>query len=146
MSTLTPAAGGGIVIPMLVCRDAAAEIGFCQAAFGAVELSRRAAPDGTVVHALLTIVGAMVMVHGEFPSLSSRAPQSDGSSPVVVYLYVKDADAAMAQAVTAGAQVLLPAQNQFWGDRVGRVMDPAGHVWNIAARLPKSAGAAGESR
>ena len=64
------------VIPMLVCRDAASEIDFCRAAFGAVELSRRAAADGTVVHATLTIGEALIFVHGEFPALGSRPKQN----------------------------------------------------------------------
>jgi PhnB protein len=120
---------------MLVCRDAAAEIEFCKAAFDAVELSRRAAPDGTVVHATLKIGEAMIMVHDESPHLASRAPQSDGSSSVVIYLLVDDADAVIAKAVKAGARILIPAANQFWGDRLGRIIDPAGHVWNIASRI-----------
>jgi PhnB protein len=120
---------------MLVCTDAASEIDFCKAAFGAVELARRSACDGTVVHATLAIEKAMVMVHGEFPSLASRAPQSDGSSSVVIYVYVEDADAVIERAVVAGARVLIPVANQFWGDRVGRIIDPFGHVWNVATRV-----------
>ena len=127
-----------IVIPMLVCRDAASEIDFCKAAFGAVELARRSAPDGGVVHATLKIGEALVMVHGEFPNLASRAPQSDGTSPVVNYIYVEAVDTVIERAMAAGARVLIPAANQFWGDRVGRIIDPAGHVWNIAARIKKA--------
>jgi len=124
-----------LVIPMLVCRDAAAEIDFCRRAFGAVELSRRAAQDGSVVHATLKIGEAMIMVHDESPHLASRAPQTDGASSVVIYLYCEAVDPAIERAISAGARVLLAAANQFWGDRVGRIVDPAGHVWNIAARI-----------
>jgi len=123
------------VIPMLVCRDAAREIDFCKAAFDAMELSRRAEPDGTVVQATLTVGGAMIMIHGEFPNLASRAPLEDGSSPVVIYLYVEDVDAVVNRALSAQGRVLLPVKNQFWGDRTGRIIDPAGHVWNVATRL-----------
>src|SRR6516165_10124412 len=91
------------VIPMLVCRDAAAEIDFCKAAFGAVELSRRAEANGTVVHATLTIGEAMVFVHGELPALASCSPRSDGSSSVVIYVYLEDVDRAIDRAVAAGA-------------------------------------------
>lgn len=125
------------VIPMLVCRDGAAEIGFCMAAFGAVERSRRVSPDGAVVHATLTIGGATIMVHGEFPNLASRAPQTDGTSSVVIYLYVEDVDPVIAQALTAGAEILIPAKTQPWGDRIGRIIDPSGHLWNVAARIEK---------
>jgi PhnB protein len=122
------------VIPMLVCRDAASEIDFCKAALGAVELSRRADAHGTVVHATLTIGEALVFLHGEFPSLGSRPPQLDGSSSVVIYVYLEDVDMAIDRAVAAGARVLIPVTNALWGDRVGRIIDPSGHVWNVATR------------
>ena len=123
------------VIPMLVCSDAASEINFCKTSSGAVELSRREAPDGTVAQATMTIGEAMLMIHGEFPALASRAPQLDGSSPVVIYLYVEDVDTVVNRALGAQARILLPVANQFWGDRVGRIIDPAGHVWNVATRI-----------
>jgi PhnB protein len=136
MSNVKPIADGvRAVIPMLVCRDAASEVDFCKAAFGAVELARRPTPDGAVVHAILTIGETMIMIHGEFPNLASRAPQPDGSSSVVIYLYVGDVDTMIDRAVVAGAKILLPVTNQLWGDRVGRIIDPSGHVWNVAARI-----------
>jgi PhnB protein len=120
-------------IPMLVCRDAAAEIAFCKAVFGAVEWSCRT-EDGVVLHALLGIGGAMVMLHGETAHLASRAPESDGSSPVVIYLYTEDVDGVVGRALAAGARLLTAVQDQAWGDRMGRIIDPAGHVWNVASR------------
>ena len=105
--------GVPVVMPMLVCRDAAAEIDFCKAAFGAVEMVRRPGPDGTVAHATLTIGAALIMIEGEWPGLASHAPQVDGSSPVVIYVYVEDVDAVMERAVAAGAKVLLPVKDQF---------------------------------
>jgi PhnB protein len=126
------------VIPMLVCRDGASEIEFCRAAFGAVEVARRRTPDGTVVHAALAIGEEIVMVHGVFDHLASRPPNADGSSPVVIYLYLDNVDIVIDRAVAAGAKVLLPAADQSWGDRVGRILDPAGHVWNIARRAATS--------
>jgi PhnB protein len=124
-----------MLIPMLVCRDAAAEIEFCKTAFAAVELSRRTAKDGSVVHATLKIHQSLFMVHDVSPQLSSKAPELDGSSPVVTYLYGDEVDSLMERAVRAGARILLPAEDQFWGDRVGRIVDPSGHVWNIASRI-----------
>lgn len=124
-----------MIIPMLVCRDAAAEIIFCQQAFGAVELSRREGEGGTVVHATLRIHQSLIMVHDESPHLASRAPEKDGSSSVVTYLYGDEVDSVIDKAVAAGARVLLPAADQSWGDRVGRIVDPEGHVWNVAARI-----------
>jgi PhnB protein len=123
------------VIPMLVCADAAAEIEFCKAAFGAQELSRRSGADGVVTHATLGIGELLIMVHGETAHLASRAPLNDGSSPVVIYLYLEDADAVVERAVVAGARILTPIADQFWGDRMGRIVDPHGHVWNVASRV-----------
>jgi PhnB protein len=135
-----------VVIPMLVCRDVSAEIDFCKTAFGAVELGRRPGPDGSVAHALLTVGGGMIIVEAEWPALASRAPPPDGSSPVVVYVYVVDVDAAVGRAVAAGARVLLPVKDQFWGDRTGRVVDPAGHVWTVATRVEETSAAEREAR
>jgi PhnB protein len=126
------------VIPMLVCRDVSAEIDFCKTTLGAVELGRRPGPDGTVVHALLTIGGAMIIIEGEWPTLASRAPQPDGSSPVIIYVYVEDVDTVIERAVAAGARVLLPVKDQFWGDRTGRIIDPSGHVWTISTRVEET--------
>jgi PhnB protein len=138
--------GASVVIPRLFCRDVAAEIDFCKSALGAVELGRRPGPDGTAMHALLTISGAMVMIEAEIPALPSRAPQPDGSSPVVVYVYVEDVDQTVERAVAAGAKILFPVQTQFWGDRLAWVMDPAGHVWTIATRVEETSAAERDQR
>lgn len=124
-----------VVIPRLICRDPATAIDFCVGALGAVELGRRPGPDGAVVHALLTIGPAMIMIEAEWPTLPSRAPVSDGSSPVVIFVYVEDVDQTVERAGGRGARVLIPAQNQFWGDRTAWIMDPSGHVWTIATRI-----------
>ena len=135
-----------VVMPMLVCRDVAAEIDFCKTTFGAVELGSRPGPDGSVVHALMTIGGAMIMIEGEWPTVASRAPQPDGSSPVVIYVYVEEVDKVIERAVAAGANVLLPPKNQFWGDRTGRIIDPSGHVWTISTRVEETSSAEREDR
>jgi PhnB protein len=127
-----------VVIPRLVCRDPAAAIDFCAEALGAVELNRRPGPDGTVAHALMTIGPAMIMIEGEWPTLPSRAPKADGSSPVVIFVYVHDVDKTVERAIAAGAQVLVPLQDQFWGDRIAWIMDPSGHVWTIATRIEET--------
>ena len=147
VSNVRPIPGGvPIVMPMLVCRDAATEVEFCKTTFEAVEMVRRSGPDGTVVHAALTISGAMVMIEAEWPSLGSRAPQADGSSPVVIYVYVEDVDAVVGRAVAAGAKILLPVKNQFWGDRTGRIIDPSGHVWTISTRIEETSAVEREER
>jgi PhnB protein len=130
--------GASVVIPRLVCRDPAAAIAFCASTFGAVERVRRPGPDGTVAHALMTIGPAMIMIEGEWPTLPSRAPIPDGSSPVVIYVYVEDVDQTVERAIAGGAKVLVPAQNQFWGDRIAWIMDPSGHTWTIATRFEET--------
>jgi len=97
-----------IVIPRLVCRDPAAAIDFYARAFGAVELNRRPGPDGTVAHALMTIDRAMVMIEAEWPTLPSRAPLADGSSPVVIFVYVEDVDKKIELAVANVLRVMVP--------------------------------------
>jgi PhnB protein len=130
--------GASVVIPRLVCRDPAAEVDFCASTFDAVERVRRPGPDGTVAHALMTIGPAMIMIESEWPTLTSRAPAPDGSSPVVMYVYVEDVDQTVDRAIAGGARVLLPVQNQFWGDRTACIIDPSGHVWTIATRIEET--------
>jgi PhnB protein len=127
------------VFPMLVCQSPEAEMDFCAAAFGAVEQVRRPGPDGTPIHIALRINDAFLVVQSEFPDVvASRAPAADGSSPVVIFVYVPDVDQAVERAAAVGAKVLMPPQDQFWGDRTARVLDPSGHVWTVASRIEKT--------
>jgi PhnB protein len=127
------------VFPMLVCQSPEAEVNFCAAAFGAVEQVRRPGPDGSPIHIAMRINDAFLVVQSEFPDVvASRAPSADGSSPVVIFVYVADVDQAVERAVGMGAKVLIPAQNQFWGDRTARILDPSGHVWTVASRIEET--------
>ena len=127
------------VFPMLVCRNPEAEMDFCASAFGAVEQVRRPGPDGSAIHIAMRINEAFVVAQAEsLDMVASRAPNPDGSSPVVIYVYVVDVDSAVELAVTMGAKVLLPAQDQFWGDRTARILDPSGHVWTVASRIEET--------
>ena len=130
--------GASVIIPRLVCRDPVAEIDFCTKIFGAVEQMQRPGPDGRVAHALITIGPAMVMLESEWPPLPFRAPELDGRSSVVLYVYVEDVDRAIERAQAAGARILIPLTNQFWGDRTAWIMDPAGHVWTVATRIEET--------
>lgn len=127
-----------VVIPRLFCTDPAGELDFCVRALGAVEIGRRHGQDGALVHALLTLGGEMLMIEGEWPTLPSRAPAMDGSSPVVIFLYVEDVDRVVALASEAGAETLLPPEDKFWGDRIAWIMDPSGHVWTLATRIEQT--------
>lgn len=122
-------------MPRLMCEDAAAEMEFLIRTFAAEELNRRPGPDGKVAHGLLKISGEMIMIEGVWPTLPSRAPRPDASSPVVIFVYVADVDTTVDRAVANGARVLVPLQDQFWGDRIAWFIDPAGHVWTVASRI-----------
>ena len=124
-----------LIMPRLVCRDPGAEMDFCIGTFDAEDLNRRLGPDGKVARGLLEISGEMVMIEGEWSGVPSRPPAPDGSSPVVIFVYVPDVDTTLSRAVANGATVLVPLQNQFWGDRIGWFSDPAGHVWTVASRI-----------
>ena len=127
-----------IIIPRLFCHDPDAEIAFCVGVFDATELNRRPGPDGSVVHALLEIGPEMIMIEAIWPSLPSRAPHPDGSSPVVIFVYVPDVDAVVAKARDHGATILVSPENQFWGDRVAWLQDPSNHVWTVATRIEET--------
>ena len=131
-------AGASRIIPRLVCRDAAAEIDFLTEVFHATVGVRRPAPDGRTAHAMMLFDAAMLMVESEWPEVSSRAPVADGTSPVVIYIYVGNVDETVARATARGAVLLAPVTTQFWGDRTGWIMDPAGHVWTIASRVEQT--------
>jgi PhnB protein len=120
--------------PHLVVDDAAAAIDFYVKAFGATEHGRVPHPDGRLVHAALDINGSMVMLNDDFPDFNegkSSTPTALGGTPVTIHLQVPDVEAAFARAVDAGAVVVAPLEDQFWGDRYGIVRDPFGHQWSL---------------
>jgi PhnB protein len=122
--------------PALTVSDAAEAIGFYKNAFGAKERFRMASPDGKhVVHAEVTIGDSVFMLGEEMPGQGCRAPQSLGGTPVGFYVYVEDVDRAFERAVAAGAEVKMPLEDMFWGDRIGSVTDPSGHVWTLASHV-----------
>lgn len=123
------------VSPHLVVDDAAAAIDFYVKAFDATELGRVPHPDGRrLVHAALQINGAMIMLNDDFPEMTdgkSTTPTSLGGTPVTIHLTVADVDAKFQKAIDAGATVVAPLEDQFWGDRYGMVRDPFGHQWSL---------------
>ncbi len=127
------------VTPHLVLDGAAKAIEFYKAAFGAEELHRMPAPDGQrLMHAEIKIGDSVIMLADDFPEFMGgkhRNPKKLGASSVTVHLYVKNADAAFAQATKAGATPVMPLTDMFWGDRYGMVVDPFGHQWSIATHV-----------
>ena len=127
-------AGYHSVTPYLSVRDAAAAIAFYQRAFGAVEKTRYA--DGTRIgHAELCIGDSIVMLADEYPEMGFNAPPAGGLSSVSMMLYVTNVDAVVANAVAAGARLERPVADQFYGDRLGTVIDPYGQRWYVATHV-----------
>ena len=116
------------VTPYLVAEDAPRLIDFLVEAFGAVERMRMPMPDGGIGHAEVEIAGAAVM-------LGSASPPDFPPVAAQLHLYVEDADAVYARAVAAGATAIAEPADQFYGDRLGRIADPAGNVWSIATHI-----------
>lgn len=141
ISNITPT-----LTPHIVCDGAAAAIEFYKRAFGAEELIRVPGQDGKLMHACVTINGAMLMMMDEMKEMGAVGPNTLGGSPVTLHLSVADADAAVARAVDAGATVAMPVQDMFWGDRYGIVKDPFGHSWSIAHPLRDTAMSEAELR
>lgn len=127
-------ADGPALGPYLIVRDAAEAIGFYERAFGAREVMRLVGPAETVAHAEIALGGLLVMLAEEAPHAGNSGPETLGGSPVRLHLYVEDVDAVVERAVAAGAEVLIPVADQFYGDRAGRLADPFGHVWIVASR------------
>jgi PhnB protein len=119
----------------LIVRGASEALEFYKNAFGAAELYRLNMPDGKIAHGEFKIGDSIIMISDENPGCSSASPESLGGSPVSLYLYVTDADATFANAIKAGAKETMPLANHFWGDRMGKVVDPFGHNWLIATHI-----------
>ena len=126
-----PTAYAGIT-PYLIVRDATRALEFYKNAFGAAELMRFPGPDGTIGHAEMKIGEGIFMLADESPVARHKSPQALGGSTVSMLFYVPDVDARFARAMAAGATVMKPLQDQFYGDRSGTISDPFGHVWTIA--------------
>lgn len=118
-------------IPYLCVQGAASALEFYQQAFGAKEVLRLTEPGGKIGHAELDFNGARVFVADEYPDHGVLSPRSLGGSPVSIVLVVEDVDALTARAVAAGARLLRPVEDQFYGDRTGKLEDPFGHIWHV---------------
>jgi PhnB protein len=135
MSTTVKAIPEGhhAITPYLVVRNGTQAIEFYKKAFGAEERFRMNTPDGkSIGQSELKIGDSLFMLADEFLQMNSLSPESIGGSPVSMYMYVEDVDAVFNQAVSAGATVLNPVMDMFYGDRWGYIKDPFGHLWSIA--------------
>jgi PhnB protein len=129
--------GYNTVTPYLIIRGAAKAIEYYKEAFGAKEVFRMDGPDGKVGHAELQIGDSRIMLADENPQMGAGHTSADsiGGSPVSIYLYLPDVDSVVERAVAAGAKILKPVQDQFYGDRSGFLQDPFGHLWGIATHV-----------
>lgn len=137
MTNPIPAGHEGL-IPHLVCSPCAEALEFYKKAFGAEEVHRMPGPDGRLMHAAMRLDGRFLFLADDFPEYcggKASNPNALGGTPVTIHRYVKDCDSAMNQAVKAGASVVMPASDMFWGDRYGMVKDPFGHQWSIATHI-----------
>jgi PhnB protein len=123
------------VTASLTLKDGAAAIDFYQRAFGAREVMRVASPDGKIMHAEIQVGDSRIMLADEYPGMGCVSPVSAGHATSSLYLYVPDVDAAFARAVGAGAKVVMPVTDMFWGDRFAAVDDPSGHRWGLATHV-----------
>ncbi|MEN9572487.1 MAG: hypothetical protein RL514_342 [Verrucomicrobiota bacterium] len=123
------------VTPYLIIKGAARALDFYQRAFGATELMRLPSPGDQIGHAEILLGGSHIMLADECPQMNALSPQTIGGTPVLLHLYVPDADALFAQAIAAGATVEQPMENKFYGDRSGSVLDPFGHRWTLSTHI-----------
>ena len=123
------------VTPYLVIQGAGAAIDYYKKVFGATERMRMPAPGGMIGHAEIQVGGSVIMLADEFPQMGFRGPKSVGGTPVSLMLYVPNVDEVFKRALDAGAKELRPVADQFYGDRLGTLEDPFGHVWSIGTHV-----------
>jgi PhnB protein len=121
--------------PHLPVDDAKKAIEFYKRAFGATERGVMPGPNDTIAHAELQIGDSVLMLADAFPQSAVRPPKEVGATTVGLFLYVGDVDEVVQQAIDAGATLTMPVEDQFWGDRYGKVTDPFGHEWQIATHV-----------
>jgi PhnB protein len=120
------------VTPYLIFSGAGDAIAFYKRALGAEEVMRMADPGGRIQHAEIKIGDSRIMLADEHPEIQALSPKTVGGSPVSIHLYVEDVDTAVEHAVAAGAKLIRPVADQFYGDRLGGIEDPFGYRWFIA--------------
>ena len=120
------------VTPYLIIDGATEAIEYYKNAFGAVELFRMPAPGGKIGHAEIKIGDSPIMLADEHPEMGYKSPTSYGGTPVSLMIYVEDVDATFKQAIAAGGKEQRAVADQFYGDRLGTLTDPFGHVWTIS--------------
>lgn len=126
-------------IPHLAVDGAERAIAFYEAAFGAKCEDTHAAEDGRLMHARLSIGSGALLLHDDFPEFGEvggvKAPDRLGGTSMTVHLDSDKPDALWERATKAGAEIVMPLDDQFWGQRYGKLRDPFGHVWSIGGSV-----------
>lgn len=136
MADVKPIPDGYPTVTPYLCVDGAADaIRFYTSVLGASERMRIGGPGDRVGHAELALGDSVIMLADEWPEMGIRGPRSIGGSPVTLSIYVEDVDATVESALAAGARATQPVENRFYGDRVGQIEDPFGHLWSIATHV-----------
>ena len=125
------------VFPYLRVRDTAEAMRFYAAAFGAEEIFRLTEPNGRIGHAEMQLGPAVLMLSDPYPEYGLNAPVGDDDMGTTVHLHVENADAMAERAVAAGAEMLMPPTDQFYGERSCRLRDPFGHTWLLGHEIEK---------
>ena len=123
------------ITPYLIVKDGVSMLEFYKRAFGAAELFRVSGPGGKIGHAEMQIGNSRLMLADEHPEMGAVSPPSLGGSPCYIVLYVEDCDTIFNAAVAAGAEVVHPLANKFYGDRSATIKDPSGHQWTISTHI-----------
>ena len=121
------------ITPTLTIKGTSEAIEFYKKAFGAQEIYRFLGPDGkSIMHAEIKIGDSKIMLCDEMPQMCMLSPKSTGGPSGSIYLYVQNSDDVFNKALSTGAKTKMPMMDGFWGDRIGTIEDPYGHIWSIA--------------
>jgi PhnB protein len=123
------------VTPYLFIKGAASAIDFYKKVFDATEITRVPSPNNQIMHAELRIGDSIIMLADENPQIGALSPQSLGGTASLLNVYIANVDAVAQKAVDAGAKLLRPVKDQFYGDRSGTLIDPFGHMWSVATHV-----------
>ena len=123
------------VTPYLFIRGAATAIDFYKNVLGAKERMRMPGPDGKIMHAELQIGDSIIMLADENPQIGAKSPETLGGTSSSHHVYVENVDITTQKAVSAGAKLVRPVKDEFYGDRSGTIIDPFGHMWSIATHI-----------
>ena len=126
---------GSRATPYLIIKNAARAVEFYRNALGAIEVVRLEGVDGRIAHCEIKIGEASILLADEWEGVGATSPSALGGSPVIIHLEVEDVDTLAKRAIDAGAKVIFPVQDQFYGERAGRLQDPFGHLWLLSTKI-----------